>query len=315
MVENILHLFSNLNMLFKTIFLVLTSTLSLFAEYMLSYGNVNIGNPQIESGRQLPIHFISNQQNRKEANQQRFKQKVSPKHNKYNYEYQENSDDYQINESWNVEVGIKFMKDTYLAVSDNFSDISINRQIEFYREEFFSPYLRFNFQDIKLNSGGYFVMRNSLEMSFINFDKQVPFLADSGQFPSQLFYDVGTEINSLSLFWKGSFLYKLGFFSIGGYGGAGLNFLDGSALYLRFPTDINSTLAKNIAPFNNGKILEKGEKISLNLTSSAIIKYGASVNIDFKLIHLSIGINFGVTNELDIYWIEKNYFLELGYIF
>jgi len=289
-------------------------TSSLFADYQINYHNVNIETSQFDYRKKLPIHFISTNKNGvNQQNKVKFQKRKIPK--QYGYDYQESDEIRKFDDSLTMEVGAKFLKDMFLEVSNELPNISINRDIEFYNEEFITPYLRLTFRDVDLSRNGYFIMRNSAELNYFQYDKQTPFFSESKNFPSNKTYNVNTEINSLSLFWKGSFLFKASFLSAGGYIGAGLNVLNGSALYIRYPSELNSSFIQNVAYFNQGEILEKGEIIKMEFTTSAIFKYGASINIDFKPIHLSAGIDFSLTNESHLYWIERNYFLELGYLF
>ena len=285
------------------IFLILILTSSLFSEYIKKIEILTSETDLYK--KKLPIRFITDGEIEIRANLKGFSIFSEPI--------------YQEIESETIqsfEIGIAFLNNLFLEVSDTFSEVTVNRKIEFYSENFISPYFRVNFRDIELMEKQHIFMRNSLEINYVNFNKQTPFFPDTGTYPYNRSYNIGTEIDSLSLFWKGSFLYKASFFSGGGYIGTGLNILDGSASYLRYvPSDMNSSLASNIASFGDGRILEKGESINLNTTSSLLFKYGVTLNIDFKPIHFGFGIDFGITSESNLYWIKRSYFMELSYLF
>lgn len=219
-----------------------------------------------------------------------------------------------LNFLWNVELGVKFINNMYLEISDKLSDITILRQIEFYSQDYISPYIRLNFMDLEIKEEYNLFFRNSLEVNYINYNRQTPFFTDTGYFPYNRSYDIGTDLDSLSIFWKASFLYKIFFFSGGIYFGAGMNVLDGKVSYLRYaPSDISSSISNNLGAFGDGKILELGETIILNTTASILTKYGATINFDFSYINLAFGIDYGITSEANIYWINRYYFMELSY--
>ena len=302
----------------KLIFLTIFIISNLFSQYNYNnYGNIEILSPQNikylteQNQQKLPIRFITDSEI-----EHKFGDRFKKRENFTSHQtYKEKNGD-EVKKDWNMEFGIKFLNNLFLDISDNFSDITISRDIEFYSERFISPYFRFNFKDIYLVEKAKIVMRNSLETSYLSFDKQTPFFSDTGQYPYNRSYDVGTKIQSLSLFWKGSFLFKSHFFSGGIYIGTGLNILDGKASYLRYvPSDINGSLSQNMKPVSDGLILERGETIKLSTTSSILTKYGITLNMDFKPIHLAFGVDFGITSEKNLYWIERAYFMELSYMF
>jgi hypothetical protein len=219
--------------------------------------------------------------------------------------------------SLTFEFGLRYLTDIYLVANDKLSSFTISRQIEFYNESGFYPYIRVNLEDLYLSEKGSVVLRNSLESTYIQHSEQTPFYSNTMEFPYQNKYDVGSKIESIQLFFKTHLLYQMHFFSVGSYLGAGVNILNGEALYLRFvPNDINGSVRNNIGFFDNGEVaLERGGVVALDRTSSVMAKYGVSMNFDFEPIHMGVGIDFGITNESNLYWIQRSYFLEFSYLF
>jgi len=263
---------------------------------------LNVGN-RATSSKILPIRFIT------PKNQDEFTFKEDEEENEE--EIEKSSPNY-----FDYEFGLKYLNDFYLVVNSELPFFTISRDIEFYNQSSFSPYFRLNFKDIEIVRRGDIFFRNSLEADYFSHTKQVPFYSDSGEFPYGKVYDIGTKIDDISLFWRGFIFYKASFFSIGAYIGGGVNIMSGEASYLRYaPSDINSSISSSLGYFQDGVLLEKGESINLDTTTSVLGKYGLEMGFDFWSFHLGFGIDYGVTSEANLYWFERSYFMELSYIF
>lgn len=291
----------------KKLLLTTITVTQLFSNY-INYGTVNIldTRDRFVPPKKLPIRFIDSKD---EKPLEREDETIFEDNDIE--ESRVTSSDY-----FYFEFGIRYLNDLFLDVSDELSGFTISRNIEFYDQSSFSPYFRLNFRDIEIIRRGDIFFRNSLEADYISHTQQVPFYHDTGQFPYGRGYDIGTEVTAISLFWRGSLFYKADFFSVGTYIGAGMNMMSGKASYLRYaPSDINGSLSSNLGHFNDGRVLELGETITLDMTSSILTKYGLEINFDFLPFHLGFGIDYGITSEINLYWFERAYFMELSYIF
>lgn len=217
---------------------------------------------------------------------------------------------------YQLELGFRLVKDIYLTIGEKLDNFAISRNIEFYDDISYSPFVRISFRDILLSKKSSLYFRNSLEGNYLSFDKQRAFSSETGLFPYKDSFSVGTKVDSINLFWRSDILYKTSIFSGGVYFGGGMNILSGNAIFLRYsPSDINSSLSQNLGIFGDGYIIEKGEGLSVDLTTSLLLKYGFVINFQFTPFHLAFGVDYGVTSEINLYWIERNYFLELSYLF
>ena len=212
------------------------------------------------------------------------------------------------------EIGVASLGEAYLEINDQLNFPTINRSIEFYSQNIIAPVFKIHFRDLSLNRHDNLLFRNSLKTTYIKYSTQTPFLSNSGIFPYNQTMSIGSEISSLSFNWIGALLYRVSILSIGPYIGAGINILNGEAIYVKYSGDLNSSLSENIGIFN-GKILERGESIFVANTSSISSKYGAIINLDLSPFRLSVGLGYSITNEANLYWIERSYFLEANYVF
>ncbi len=223
-------------------------------------------------------------------------------------------EDFFAENDFDIEFGVRFLNDIYLDISSKLSSFTISRDIEFYNENQLSPYIKLNFQDIQLVKTESIFFKNSLELNYMTHTQQVPFYPNNGKFPYNNSYDIDSTIKEFQLFWKGSICYKASFFSIGGYIGAGINMMSGNSYYFRYaPTDINSTSPSNLIYFDN-RVFELGEEIKVDTTSSILTKYGLDIGFNFLPFHIGFGIDFSITNESNLYWFERSYFMEISYI-
>jgi len=285
----------------KLLILSLTSSVFLISETYqlnngLSFGDINLVTPP-KTEKKFPIRFI---------NDVEISGKVPEK---------ETSIYDEVTKNIKFELGLKFQNNLFLEAGSKLSFGTVSRDIEFYSESAISPYFRMSFPklDIKKKWNLFFI--NSLEIDYISYSKQTPFFLD-GSFPYNRNYDIGTEITSIPIFWKGSLIYKKYFFSVGPYLGFGINILNGNTKYLRFvQEDLNNTDIENIDYFDDGAILEAGESINLSTTFSPTFQSGFNFAIDFEPVHFSIGVDFSITSEANLYWSHRSYTMELSYFF
>ena len=262
----------------------------------LSFGDINLITPP-KTEKKFPIRFIHDKRLNRE----------DPEKESSNYD--------EVTKNIKFELGLKFQNNLFLEVGSKLDFGTVSRDIEFYSENAISPYFRMSFPklDIKKKWNLFFI--NSFEIDYISYSKQTPFFLD-GSFPYNRNYDIGTEITSIPIFWKGSLIYKKYFFSVGPYLGFGINILNGNTKYLRFvQEDLNNTNIENVNYFDDGSILEAGESINLSTTFSPTFQSGFNFGIDFEPVHFSIGVDFSITSEANLYWSHRSYTMELSYFF
>ncbi len=262
---------------------------------LYSYDNSNGGRIYIEGinnkQRIYPSGFFKNEQieNNKETSSLKYKPKI------------------------NIEIGMAFVNEAYLEINPQIEFPTINRTMEFYSKQMLAPVFKINFRDLSISKKTNLLFRNNLQLSYLKYSSQTPFLPN-GFFPYGKSLPIGSEINALSFSWIGSVLYRAGMFYVGPYFGAGVNILNGKAMYVTYAGDLNNSMVENIGVFKNS-IIEKGDTIILSDTFSMSGKYGAVIHIDLLPFRFSFGINYSITNESNLYWIERSYFLEAKYVF
>ena len=205
-----------------------------------------------------------------------------------------------------------------VGITGSISGFVVSRDVEFYSQESYIPYLRILFAKRDLVKSKSIYFRNSIEIDFRRYTKQTPFFPDNGKFPYDRSIDIGTELQEFALFWRWSLFYNALFFRVGIYIGGGVNILDGNGKYLRYlPSDTNgSNFEDSKLDFSeDGKILEVGDEVEFENSSSPMVVYGFEMDFDFEPFHIGLGVGFRITNVKNIYLFEKGYFLEIGYVF
>lgn len=273
----------------KILAIFITSSLYLYSENIQNGGIIDISNKSSE--RYYPIGFNSKKNINKEMeNKLKYKPMIS------------------------FEIGLASFNESYLEITDKLEFPTINRNIEFYSKSIFSPILKVNFRDISLARNDRVLFRNSIQTTYKTFSFQDPFLDTTGQFPYGNQLSVGSEIKALAFSWIGEILYRISILSFGGYIGGGINILNGEAFYLKYSSDLNNSLANNIGIFN-GALVERGDTITLLNTTSILGKYGLVFHLDISPFRFSAGIDYGITNEANLYFIDRSYFVEATYVF
>jgi hypothetical protein len=216
------------------------------------------------------------------------------------------------------QVGARYIFPATFVLTDSMFDNS-TRDIEFFSTGTFSPYFQIKLDDLEIFRKKGLFFGNMFELNYLSMSEQTPFYPQSGEYPYQTSYDIGTELSITSLFWRGDLFYKNGFFSVGGYVGTGFGSVSGDAKFVRYAqsnvTDINGTSSENLHITDSGEILEYGGEHIASGGISNIIKIGFGINIDFEPIHIGFGYDRSSISESNQYWILGGYYIEIGYQF
>ncbi len=212
--------------------------------------------------------------------------------------------------------GVRYHSPINMVMSESMFDNS-TREVEFFSESSLSPYFQIEFEDMEIFQNKGFFFGNLIEANYLSLSEQTPFYPDSGDFPYETSYDVGSKIDSISIFWRGDLSYKVSFLSIEGFFGTGINSMSGNAKLVRYAphyiTDINGTTSENLTITENGEILQEAQEFVLGGDISHLIKFGFSLNLNFDYLHIGFGYEQSSTSESNRYWILSSYFMEFGF--